>query len=582
MKNIIIIIISLATLMVYNQAVAQNNCDLDVIGPVRTADYEINDTLPDLPPPAPDTVAEVVDEYRMLYFIHGLNGDQTSWAQASSATTNGVSLHEFPARKVYTRRPAYSSKQALVNAAEKVNNLIDNISDNLPPDYHKANGIAIGHSQGGIVARELDRFYSVRSNGVLINAHERRFGGLITLATPNQGAQILNNQAIMQGLVKDLSTNLAAGPVSEIEDSPNIFTRLIARWLGVGELADALLDFLNKEVVDAIIQENMPEITKDYQVPVYVYEDEDSVQTNQSKIPILNTYNPAVIDEMGDEVSTKIVAFYAVGDLIKTYHGKSVIDTVGYRPPSASLPISEYFVDTVVVEEIIVPISWGTIHFQLNDPNKENYFTADTADYLLAYRAHKTKNFYDSKAFQAEIERQYWRKEEKGARWGNLPWYIYARSQRRAAAGRKIAWDKGSVFLSKFDEFYRIAIGARYAETVTHTSPNAIVDCKCYLPNGDEITYDCVMMEVYYPEATDCEEIYAGSQTVTYIVWHNKDSDGVVLVESQRDIPQNTSPPRALLNVTHMQVRNSIRTAEMLETVFEGGVGDFFITETKE
>ena len=66
-----------------------------------------------------------------------------------------------------------------------------------------------------------------------------------------------------------------------------------------------------------------------------------------------------------------------------------------------------------------------------------------------------------------------------------------------------------------------------------------------------------------------------GEIEVTTTVWRNKASDGVVLVESQRDIPQHTSPPVKLEGVTHMQVRNSSHTAEMLQTVFEGGVGLF-------
>jgi len=581
MKNIFIAIITLATLMAYNQTVAQNNCELDVIVPVKTADFEINDTLPDLPPPPPDLTTEEVEGYRMLYFIHGLNGDVTSWAKASSASRNGVLQHGFPARKVYPRRPEYESDQSLEDAAEQLEGLIDNISDNLPTEYHKANGIAIGHSQGGIVGRELDRYYSIRENGELINAHERRFGGLITLATPNQGAQILNNQAIMQGLVSDLSKNLAAGPISEIEDSPNVFIRLIARWLGVAELADALIEFINKEVVDAIVQKNMPKITKDYQVPVY----ENLVLTNQSKIPDLNSYEPVVIDEKDDEVETKIVAFYAVGDLIKTYNGKTVTDTVGFRPPTASLPISQYFVETKVVDEIIVPISWGTIHFQINNPNDIDHFEADTADYLLAYRAHKTKNFYDSKELQNRILMNEYRAIKNGAFTQFPPQpqqYFYGKEQEELARNRMNAWKKGSVFLSKFDEFYRIAIGARYSELETRYEPYYTDDCECtVLSSGQTFIIDCILVEDYYNmNELDCVEIF-DITPITTIVWHNKDSDGVVLVESQREIPQSTHDPVPLFGVTHMQVRNSSHTAEMLQTVFEGGVGLFFETEKK-
>jgi hypothetical protein len=64
--------------------------------------------------------------------------------------------------------------------------------------------------------------------------------------------------------------------------------------------------------------------------------------------------------------------------------------------------------------------------------------------------------------------------------------------------------------------------------------------------------------------------------------WRHKDSDGVVLAESQMNIPQATSPPQFLENSTHMRVRNDENTKIMMERVFNGIVGDFFFTEEKE
>nr|MBS0037826.1 hypothetical protein [Saprospiraceae bacterium] len=99
---------------------------------------------------------------------------------------------------------------------------------------------------------------------------------------------------------------------------------------------------------------------------------------------------------------------------------------------------------------------------------------------------------------------------------------------------------------------------------------------------GNEILpIDCELL-VNYPEFgnLDCEEVIV-QEEINQLVWRNKDSDGVVLVESQMDIPQHTHDPVPLEGVTHMQVRNSSHTAEMLEIIFEGGVGDFFRTEVK-
>ena len=574
--------------MVYNQAVSQNNCELDVIGPIRTADYEVNDNLPVLTPPDPIPGILSIPERRMVYFIHGLNGSSSSWGNAKAAARLKYNDYNYPGYEVITFAPHYgpigndpigfqTSIETAVSEVESQLISFNPVGNLLPDEYDYTRGIAIAHSQGGIVARGLDMKWSKKNNsGNFIHGDFRTFGGIITVATPNRGAQILNNKNLILGLVHDLADDLTEGPYREFRNSDSYFVELMASLVNLPEVRDSIVRFISNNVGSFLITENMPPITDEYTVP------DGSVESLDSKIEDINGYDPLFYDQGQDkEVQTSKVAFYAVGDLIKKYYNETIDEIVGWEDdPYISVPIWE----KRNIPEIIVPISWGTIHFQLKAflPNKYPTFEADDEDYLTAYRAHQTKHFYDSKSLQNEMARQRYRAKEINTGWGLNPLYFHYRYKRQQATKRRDAWNKGSVKLSKFDELYRIVIGARYAETVTHTSPNAIVDCKCYLPNGDEITYDCVMIEVYYPEATDCEEIYAGSQTVTYIVWHNKDSDGVVLVESQRDIEQNTWEPQKLEGVTHMQVRNSKRTAEMMKTVFSGGVGPFFITDEIE
>ena len=106
--------------------------------------------------------------------------------------------------------------------------------------------------------------------------------------------------------------------------------------------------------------------------------------------------------------------------------------------------------------------------------------------------------------------------------------------------------------------------------------------CECTdLSTHYTFVFDCDRVEDFWDMSNlDCVELNDDIE-VTTIVWRNKASDGVVLVESQMDIPQHTWEPQKLEGVTHMQVRNSTHTAEMLETVFEGEVGLFFYTEKK-
>lgn len=575
MKNIKYLLSILFPLSFCGLALAQVDCDFhELVSGYETIGEE-NDTLPMLDPPPPyESFTRSSGDYRMLYFIHGLNGSDESWQSAHSVVTAGSSAHQFPARMVYPRKPNYHNAQGTLEAARgSVDSYMDsNHSNLLPPEYNNYEGIAISHSQGGIVGRALDEYYSKRDGGVLINAHERYFGGLVTVATPNQGAMILNNEEMLQGLIYDLADNLSIGPITEFTSSSNFFVRLMAKLLNLEEMRQSVVNFVGNEVGSFLLAENMPGITKEYTVP-------NIDGGTGSKIEALNTYDPVVLEEDDNERSTDLVAFYAVADLVKTYNNVDVSEIVGFQDgPYVSLPNYE----TTTLDELIVPISWATIHFQLNSPNNGiDPFGADDEDYLTAYKAHKTKNFYDSKVLQNEAERRRARRAERIAIITfDIPALKSARSQRRTAQKRRDAWQRGSDILSKFDELYRIVIGARYSELVTETQPTYMCECTD-LSTHYTFVFDCDRVEDFWDMSNlDCVELNDDIE-VTTIVWRNKASDGVVLVESQMDIPQHTWEPQKLEGVTHMQVRNSTHTAEMLETVFEGEVGLFFYTEKK-
>lgn len=582
MNTIKYILLVFITLFFIDGAVSQNTCELGHLIPVKKAVDELNDTLPVLTPPPPYQTLDHHVGSRMLYFVHGMNGNHESWENAASAVKFGIPAENFPSRDVYIDVPNYNSSQdKLINAVEfllRPGKLpID--SDQLPSDYLPYKGIAIAHSQGGIVCRALDEYYSRRNTaGELINANERKFGGLVTVATPNQGAQIVNNEDFILGLVNDLGDNLTAGPYREFRNSPSFFVELMASLVNLDEIRDSLVSFIGNDFGSFLLKESMPNITNAYTVPGL------SGKGLTSKIPMLNSYDPSVLKEDNNERPTDLVAFYAVADLIKTYNNVRLDKIVGFQ---GGAYVSQPNRQTMYIDEIIVPISWATIHFQLNSPNTGiDHFKADNEDFLTAYRAHKTKNFYDSKVFENEQKRAKYRAKEKNAGWGVNPLYFYYRYQRSKAQKRKDSWERGSVMLSKFDELYRIMIGSRYSEWEILTIPLLIDFCDCEdLVNGNLIPMDCVLIiENHDVNTLDCNDYPDPPEVIEYpiLTWRNKDSDGVVLAESAMDIPQHTKAPRKLESVSHMQVRNSSHTAEMLQTVFEGGVGDFFITDPKD
>jgi pimeloyl-ACP methyl ester carboxylesterase len=92
-------------------------------------------------------------------WIHGLNGTEDSWKIYKEAFTpvNGSILK-------------YSSDKSITGIAEVVWNANYN--------QFNQNTILIGHSMGGLVARELER------------NHSAKIKGIITLGTPHQGAHV--------------------------------------------------------------------------------------------------------------------------------------------------------------------------------------------------------------------------------------------------------------------------------------------------------------------------------------------------------------------------------------------------------
>ena len=148
--------------------------------------------------------------------------------------------------------------------------------------------------------------------------------------------------------------------------------------------------------------------------------------------------------------------------------------------------------------------------------------------------------------------------------------------------------------MDKFDRLYRVTIGAlQYEQSLVN-----IRVCECTMDNlqkGESIFLGSHNLS----DGDVCEDWYSnhssGSNyditcTITetpYLTgkWRHKDSDGVVLAESQMDIPQATFGDPTILrlvNSTHMRARNDNNTRVMLRSVLDGDVGLFFETKKKD
>jgi pimeloyl-ACP methyl ester carboxylesterase len=135
-------------------------------------------------------------ESRNVIWVHGLDGSEASWSHYEQIFTIE--------RQINSLRKSYDTHNGLDAAANEVRSIID---ANLSANAYNPRNLAIGHSMGGLVIRNIDK----------ITTENKRFGGLITVTSPNSGAPISNS--LINGSVTNAINNaisiLAAGPIAE-------------------------------------------------------------------------------------------------------------------------------------------------------------------------------------------------------------------------------------------------------------------------------------------------------------------------------------------------------------------------------
>lgn len=170
-----------------------------------------------------NTIAQVQD--RNVVWVHGLRGDSISWEHYDN-------LFKVE-RKMNTSRGWHTSTLGINVAANSVKahmNYFYGYDEAINPQ-----NIGIGHSMGGLMIREVDRMVTGNKN----------FGGLITVATPNYGAPIVNS--IIDGSVNSAKDNalnkLSAGPFAEFlgvhwEIVSGVTVQKISDWFINDEIQD--------------------------------------------------------------------------------------------------------------------------------------------------------------------------------------------------------------------------------------------------------------------------------------------------------------------------------------------------------
>jgi triacylglycerol esterase/lipase EstA (alpha/beta hydrolase family) len=298
---------------------------------IKISDFNPNYKLGVSIAPAPD-----LNEVRRIYFIHGLAGDATAWEKVAEACEIGAP--GFPARKCGTIRVDYTkSTGSLYLAASEVRT---DISDRAAIDriygLYPGRAILIAHSQGGMVARELMHLDMVKDSNHFTLINGMNYGGVITVASPLQGAMILNNRGMLIDMANNGCKRLLSAPALAIASDFQLNIQLAGGMIPLRGMVDKIKMTLFK------ILGNVVESVCD-------------VATNALPTIFLQQYYDGITDS------------YTVG--------ASTIDTLNQDTNNANyraFPKMAFY--AVEPQENIM---WRTLNGIVNNPNKAEAFEAN-------------------------------------------------------------------------------------------------------------------------------------------------------------------------------------------------------------
>ncbi|MDL2262888.1 GPI inositol-deacylase [Bacteroidales bacterium OttesenSCG-928-I21] len=543
-KAILTIAISGLILQSYSQIRPDDNCIVNVSNAtiLQKIDFDGLDigTEEDQTP---------TSEYRRLYFIHGLGGNGGSWSKVPDACTNpNLNIPNFPARKCYTSTPDYEfyTMGSLNYVASNMKDVIrmQNGSDYRDSGVDPSKAILIGHSQGGMVARNIIH----NSLGEQSPTYGDDFGGFISIGSPLKGAAILNNR----DLIVDMASNACAKLIEGVA---------VERWL-VNGIFKLLLDddyiqvgceYATQNTLPFFFKKYYHTVTEDYKAGASFLDlmDRDKNNLKYKNLPKIAFY--AV--EPRDKIFWRTME-WIIGDPNGVDYFSANSDLSFYS--NSILPLYHHFNNKLInarqrlerLEEMESSIiAGGLIGSLFGIPMGPEAIAA----YYL--RVNCTRN---------EI----------------------------AAFEQSVNW------FTEVNREWEVVIGTKTYESQTRVGYKCEYCCDY---NRTEYYYDqtkaqvppCLLFDIAFTQdLQECEDYYCKDITRVYSTTYNSvlwENDGVVTSQSASYLPNATwSPirvyPREYENVidkgsSHMQIRNDEGIKIHLNNALNGDYGDFFRTK---
>ncbi len=479
---------------------------------------------------------------KVIFFIPGLGGNSLAWTDVIVETNGPQNQYPlYPARNARAIQFATPSYPGYAQGSNMFAAGDDTYTDMLNVPYSNYGvtdvtaNIVIAHSQGGLVAREVDR--TMRLNG-----RTPKFGGIVTFGSPHGGAEILTNglpysrggQNMIQDFGEDMCKDLSDGPLWDSLTTADPFFYKMIRFFSwerkIVDLKNEICEFFAQDVVSWALPGDSVYLTQDYMA----HNQHNSVPNHL--LNTMNNYTPTI----------PIVAFYGVEE---------------------------------------EPVFWRQMGSLIEGVHTASAFSAD-ADQKFVNDANTTQANYYSK-YQVFKGHAKWQEKKRDAFCVfpvivvtlGIPCMIHTEKRARYY-NTQLAYERGYDFLRKANKRWKGIIGARKTGFTMDG-----FECKCRKLGSWRFTTSIVQ------NRSDCPVGFNNTpQGMQFcfvrpnVKWTTtkKPNDGVVLAESARNVPGGTVNGNLALedyeltNCNHQQLRNHPETAAKLNRLFDTNDYDTF------
>jgi pimeloyl-ACP methyl ester carboxylesterase len=461
------------------------------------------------------------DNDRVVFWLHGLGGNDAAFTKVVEATTF-TGAPGYPERRIGSVQLGYQnhtfslgSAGAFVESQIRVN---DAASSSFGLGFN--NNFIIAHSQGGLVARVVDKMYSDFS------WLGRRINGLVTFGTPHQGARILDNIGNFNTFISSGCSDLSAGVLEEA--IPNGFLIDLIIPNGIVSAVTQPICALAGEAAPLAFSDFTQPITEDYKI---------------------NTTTPILAQLNSFQSNIPKVAFYGVEDQSTMLW--RILFNVKDQLPNA-FPAFGADDDNKLVNAA----NSNLLKYQTKATFWQNQWSSLASNYCNGWQ------WFFAPVYCIFND-------------GNV------NSDRNKAILNRDAWQKGANWWATANDKFSTTIGALDFQEVQSTAFEC--NCESYDYDGNTVSQwtefsDSPNCPNYGP-FSGCN--FTGNTDIqTTFIPITKESDGIVLRESAENFPGAASIGR-MEGSNHQQMRNDSNTKQKLLELWGGTHGSFFITGTR-